>query len=358
MKIGGSLTRRIAGLAVGVAAIAMLVWAVSHFGDLRAFGVLLRHAQPAWLTAGLALQGSTYVSLSLGWRAVLWRAGDPQPLWRLLPIALSKLFADQVIPVAGMGGNMLLIERLVQLGAPRGTAVATLLVSMIGFYAVYAALALVMLLLLWLEGMASLLIDALVAIFVMVAIAIPSFALFLRRRGSHPLSPFLERIPIVRTLLPIVGEAPGDIVGDRILVLRVAACNGLVFLADAGTMMTCLRAFGQDAGYMTSFISVISASIVVTLGPIPMGLGSFEASSTGALHLLGVPLEAALAATLLFRVLTLWLPLLPGLISMRSLFARSEPHVALSPASIVLNDQDPLNARDDLEGCRPAPRSR
>jgi uncharacterized membrane protein YbhN (UPF0104 family) len=61
------------------------------------------------------------------------------------------------------------------------------------------------------------------------------------------------------------------------------------------------------------------ASIVVTIGPIPLGLGSFEATSTATLRLLGVPFEAAFAATMLLRLLTLWLPLAPGMILMRGM---------------------------------------
>jgi uncharacterized membrane protein YbhN (UPF0104 family) len=57
----------------------------------------------------------------------------------------------------------------------------------------------------------------------------------------------------------------------------------------------------------------MAASMVATLGPVPLGLGSFEAGSTASLVLLGVPLEAALAATLLLRGFTLWLPLSIGL---------------------------------------------
>jgi uncharacterized membrane protein YbhN (UPF0104 family) len=325
MTGGSGLARRVASWAVGLAAIATLIWAVLHFGDIESFGRLLRGAKPGWLIVALALQATTYVSVSLGWRAVLHRAGHSLPLRRLLPIAFSKLFADQMVPAAGMGGDILLVERLVQPGTPRGAAVAVLLVSMIGFYAAYALLAFGMLLLLWWDGRANLPIAVFVVIFLLVATAIPSLALWLRRRSRHPLSPLLECIPLVRMLLRIIGEAPRPIVTDYHLVALVAAFNALVLLADAGTMTVCLRALGQDAGYGPSFIAVLSASMVVTLGPVPMGLGSFEASATGVLKLLGIPLEAALAATLLFRAFTLWLPLLPGLISMRSLFS----HIAL-----------------------------
>jgi glycosyltransferase 2 family protein len=53
-------------------------------------------------------------------------------LRKLLPVARSKLFADQMILAASMGGNMLLVERPMELGTLRGTVVAALLVSMIG----------------------------------------------------------------------------------------------------------------------------------------------------------------------------------------------------------------------------------
>ena len=55
------------------------------------------------------------------------------------------------------------------------------------------------------------------------------------------------------------------------------------------------------------------ASMAATLGPIPLGLGTFEAACVGMLSLLGVAIEAALAATLLLRGLTFWLPMVPGL---------------------------------------------
>jgi uncharacterized membrane protein YbhN (UPF0104 family) len=48
-----------------------------------------------------------------------------------------------------------------------------------------------------------------------------------------------------------------------------------------------------------------------------MGLGTFEATCVAMLRTLGVPLEAALMATLLLRGFTLWLPMLPGLLLAR-----------------------------------------
>jgi uncharacterized protein (TIRG00374 family) len=296
---------------------AALVGTVFHWGEIRQFVLLINRAEPGWLAAALVLQLSTYASVAAGWRTVLNRAGTPKPLARLVRIAVTKLFADQALPSAGMGGNVLLVDQLRRLDVPRGTAVAALLLSMIGYYTAYALFAVTTLLLLWVNDKATPLMAGVVTLFLAIAIAIPGLALWLRHRGSRPLPPSIERIGFVRSLLDTVAQAPSRLLRDRNLLVRVAAFNALIFLADAGTLFACLHALGQDASFGTAFIGLIMASIVVTLGPIPLGLGSFEATSTATLRLLGVPFEAAFAATMLLRILTLWLPLLPGVILMR-----------------------------------------
>lgn len=301
----------------GGLAIAALVAGVLHFGELEHVAAIARQAQPAWLLAALLFQLSTYVFVALGWQAVLRTAGASRPFSRLLRVAFAKLFADQVIPSAGMGGNLLLVDRLTALGVPRGTAVATLLVAMIGYYAAYAMLALLMLFTLWLQSAASPLLVGLVTSFLLVALAIPLLALWLRRRGSQPLPAWVEGMRPIRALLDVVGEAPEQLVSNRRLLLVVTAFNALVFLADAATLAACLTALGQPLLPGTAFIALMMASIAATLAPIPMGLGSFEATSTAMLGALGVQVEAALAATLLLRALTLWLPLVPGLLLFR-----------------------------------------
>ena len=86
-----------------------------------------------------------------------------------------------------------------------------------------------------------------------------------------------------------------------------------VFALDALTLWLVFRALGDTPAIWVPFVSFIMASMAATLGPIPLGLGTFEAACVGMLSLLGVAIEAALAATLLLRGLTFWLPMAPGL---------------------------------------------
>lgn len=298
--------------------IAALIAAALHFGEIKQFAILLTRVRPLWLAAAVAAQLSTYVSVSLGWSQVLSAAGTKLPLGKLVRVAVTKLFADQALPTAGMGGNVLLVDQLHQRGASQGSAVAALLMSMIGFYAAFALFAIVTLVLLWFVNKATPLTAGLVTLFLVVATTIPSLALWLRSRGRHHLPRLIEKIGPIRSLLETVAQAPAELLKNRALLLKVTIFNALIFLADAATLFACLRALGVPSSFGTAFIALIMAQMVVTLGPIPMGLGSFEATAIGTLRLLKVPFEAAFAATMLLRVLILWLPLLPGMWLMRS----------------------------------------
>ena len=314
------------GWFIGLIIVAALVGAVLHWSELANFVALVRKAEPRWLIAAVLLQLSTYASVALGWRLVIIRAeGRRYRMMPLIRIALSKLFTDQALPTAGIGGNVLLVDQLIAQGTARGTAVAALLISMLGFYASYMLFALATLFLLWLHGHATSLMVGLITSFVLVAIAIPSLALWLRARGSKPLPPAIEDIRPIRSLLQTVGQAPANLLRDRALLLRLTACNAAVFAADSATLYTCLRSLGIDPALATPLIAFILASITATLGPIPLGLGSFELVSASTLHMLGVSFEGAIAATLMLRVLTLWLPLIPGMFVMRR-FAASGSH--------------------------------
>jgi uncharacterized membrane protein YbhN (UPF0104 family) len=194
---------------------------------------------------------------------------------------------------------------------------AVLLISIRGYYAAYLAFALTSLLLLWLRGEASALLVGLVTTFVLVALAIPALALWLRRRGRKPLPPIVERLSAIRQLLQSMAAAPAGLLGNHSLLLEVMMWNGLVFAADTLTLYACLRGLGIELALPISLIAFILASIVVTLGPIPFGLGTFEATSTSLLHLLGAPIEGAFSAVFLLRFFTLWFPLLVALVQLR-----------------------------------------
>lgn len=297
---------------LAVLLIAGLVIAVLHWGDVKKFGKLVTEAKPLWLAAAALLQLGTYFGLAAQWWLVLRRARTPEDGTDLFRLTLAKHFADQVVPTAGVSGNVLLVDRLVSMGVPRRNAIAALLLQIIAYYFSYALGALWVLVVLWWKSRMSALLTAAVLVFLVVAAGIPALTLWLHRRGQERLPRLLARWSKTRSFFEMVGKAPTKLVRDPQLIGSLTALNLAVFIADAATMQACILALGVHAPLSAGYVAFMMASIAVILGPIPMGLGSFEAVSIAMLRLFGVPFEAALSATLLFRGFTLWLPLIPG----------------------------------------------
>ncbi|MGN6156441.1 MAG: lysylphosphatidylglycerol synthase transmembrane domain-containing protein [Sphingomicrobium sp.] len=302
---------------LGLLLAAAVVFAAFHWGDVKKFAQLVSHSKPLWLLAAFAAQLLTYVALAAEWFVVLRACECDTSFTRLLPLTLTKHFADQMVPTAGMSGNVVVVDRLRTLGASRKVAVAAVILTIISYYASYAIAALGVLFLLWLMSENSWAMVGLISVFLVVAAGIPSLALWLQKKGRKAIPKWLRSVGPVRELFDMIGEAPEKLVRSKELITELTVLNGITFALDGLTMQFCLYALGIDVPFASAFIAFIIASIVVTLGPIPMGLGSFEAVSIGTLRLAGVSFEAALSATLLFRGFTLWLPLLPGMIAAR-----------------------------------------
>jgi uncharacterized protein (TIRG00374 family) len=297
--------------------IAAVVIAVVHWGDVKKFAALLKEARPLWLLVAAALQIGTYVGLAAQWWLTLREADTPRKPRDLFRLTFAKHFADQVVPTAGVSGNVVLVDRLVSLGVPRGNAVAALLLQVIAYYFSYAAGALWVLVVLWWKDRASLLLTGAVVLFLVVAISIPALTLWLHKRGQGKLPRWIAGWSKARSFFALVGEAPSELMRDPWLITLLTLLNLAVFVADAFTMQACLYALGVHAMLSAGYTAFMMASIAVILGPVPMGLGSFEAVSVAMMRLFGVPFEAAVSATLLFRGFTLWLPLIPGGILLR-----------------------------------------
>ncbi|MGP4025692.1 lysylphosphatidylglycerol synthase transmembrane domain-containing protein [Actinomadura sp. 3N407] len=73
-----------------------------------------------------------------------------------------------------------------------------------------------------------------------------------------------------------------------------------------------IRAFGGSLPLTTVVVVFLTANAVGSAAPTPGGLGAVEGALTLALTISGLTAETATSAVLLYRLLTLWLPVLPG----------------------------------------------
>lgn len=103
---------------------------------------------------------------------------------------------------------------------------------------------------------------------------------------------------------------------------RVLALWGgsLAFPAlQAGVLVTVGLALGLDIPVTHMALAYLAATVAVALVPTPGGFGSVEAALVVALVAAGGPAAVATAVVLAFRIITVWLPLLPGALTLGAL---------------------------------------
>jgi uncharacterized protein (TIRG00374 family) len=93
----------------------------------------------------------------------------------------------------------------------------------------------------------------------------------------------------------------------------------IYWFGDVLCLYAALRAFdlSPDVG---ALLLAYTTAYVATALPLPAGgAGGIEASLALRLSAIGVPLAAAILATVVYRIITFWLPILPALIALPGL---------------------------------------
>jgi uncharacterized protein (TIRG00374 family) len=296
----------------GVLLLAVIIAIVVHFGQGRQFAELLRKAQPAWLLVALALQGGTYVCAAGVWHRALARQGEHRPLTKLIALGLAKVFMDQAVPSAGISGTMLVARALRRRGLSHRKALGTVLAGLIAFYIAYAVAVLTALAILWSTGRVSRLITTAATGFAVVVVLIPSAILWMTRRRRSKFPGWVRRIGALRNFLAALGDNPPRVIRNPLFLTEATLLQLGIIVLDAATLGVLLLAVGAEASPAAIFAAFTMGSVVATVSPIPSGLGTFDGTVIAMLRAFHVPLEPALAATVLLRGYTLLLPLLPG----------------------------------------------
>lgn len=308
-----SALRTVISWMLGVLALVAVIVAAAQYGSLSRTFAIARETSPRWLLLAFAAQAMTYVCSAAVWWCVLKAAGHPRRLFRLMGLGVAKVFTDQLLPSGGLSGNLLVVASLLRRQIPAPVAMAALLIGMTSFYAAYLAVAVAAAVLLWLHNRQSAALSGLIAAFLVLAVVLPGLVYWVRRGVARRLPGWATRIPLLPMLMRAMADAPASLLRDPRLLAEAVALQLSIFLLDATTLWLVMQSGDHAVAFWIPFVALIVASIIATIGPMPLGLGTFEGGAIGMLHLLGVPVETALAATMLLRGLTFWLPMLPGL---------------------------------------------
>jgi uncharacterized protein (TIRG00374 family) len=309
--VGAQRRRWIAFLIVGLVAVAAIILVVLNVGDIGGFAVQAARAEPRWLAAAATSQLFTYACVAAVWSRILRSIGYSISLFRLYPLAIAKMFSDQAIPSGGVAGAAFVFHALGRRGVPYGDAFTVFSFTAITFIAAFLAAAMISLAAVATIDNASPILSASIATFaaiVLFLILCTSAILFAGVKAPS----FIKKIPRYDEIAAWVKRAAKFVATERLLFVEATTIQFVVRIFDGLTLYLIFLAIGGDASYAACFFAVVIASVAATVAPTPMGLGTFEAGMMATLNVFGLSIEDALTATLIFRGLSLWLPLLPG----------------------------------------------
>jgi glycosyltransferase 2 family protein len=133
------------------------------------------------------------------------------------------------------------------------------------------------------------------------------------------------RLWLATAVRPRLKEVLGDLAQlarePKRLAVIVLGCAATT-LGMALALWASIEAFGGDTTFVTVTIVTMVGGTLASAAPTPGGVGAVEAALIGGLAAFGVPTAIAVPSVLLYRVLTVWLPVFIGWPIMRWLTAQ------------------------------------
>ena len=260
-----------------------------------------------WIIGALVFSLATYLGAGLSLVAF-----SPVRLsvWRSTEVHLASSVVSLVAP-AGVGGAAINLRFLARKGVPTATGVATVaLVQVVQF--VVTVVLLVVLAATTGQSTGLTLPSGWVMLAAVVLVGLVSVSLF---------------IPKVRTFLWAKIEPTYRQVWPRLV--WVLSNPGRLALGIGGTLLlsvSYILAFGASLwafGYTLSFsvlaITYLASNTVGSVVPSPGGIGPVEIALTAGLVTAGVPSGVALSTAIVYRLVTFWIPIPVGWLSLQRL---------------------------------------
>ncbi|MFI0982992.1 lysylphosphatidylglycerol synthase domain-containing protein [Streptomyces sp. NPDC021093] len=137
--------------------------------------------------------------------------------------------------------------------------------------------------------------------------------------------PFLRKFVVTRVRSLFAGVVPRMLDVLQRPKKLVTGIGGMVLLTVVFVMCldASIRAFGESdtdhLSYATVAVVFLTANAAGSAVPTPGGVGAVEFALIGSLTIAGLPTAIATPAVMLYRLLTFWLPVLPGWLCFNSL---------------------------------------
>jgi Mg2+-importing ATPase len=284
-----------------------------HFTETQDLVRVAQTARPRWIILATLLQIMTYLAQGEVFRAPLRRTGHHIGATLVYELSLVKLFMDQALPSAGISSTVFVSKSLQRNAIPRDIVAASMVLNLASYHIAYVICLLAALAITTATGHSNWVVMVISVLFLLFAVGLVAAVMAISAGKWTKQAALLERVPVVRGAMQFLKDADAKLTQDPRLLAETSLWQVAIFLLDAATMWVLILALGEHASTKGVYASFMISSLLRTMGIVPGGLGTFEATSVLTLRMIGVAIPVALSATLLFRGLTFWLPMVPGL---------------------------------------------
>jgi uncharacterized protein (TIRG00374 family) len=272
------------------------------------FSEVFRTANTSWMLVGLLFSALTYVGAASALTGVV-----PERLsfWKTFQAQWAASFATLVAPPT-LGSVAINVRYLSRQGMHTALAGASVAVAQVLSFFSHIALLFIAVIAAGTSSDFSFR-PPRTAIIVFLVIALSASALFtipaVRRWSTERVQPiFSQVLPRLSSLANQPTKLVTGVFGVLLLNLAYCAC-----------LVASVRAFTPDSSIAAIALVYLAGSIVGQAAPTPGGLGAVEAALAAGLTAAGIDAGIAISATLLFRLMTFWIPTIPGWFALQNL---------------------------------------
>jgi len=307
---------------------AAFIIVVLYFSAFRTDIKLIGKVNGLWLTSSVIAQLLTYLFSALIYYRLLkiFQPSMHLTVLQLYQASVIALFVNQVAPLAGISGNIFFYNYLKHKNVAVQNIFTVVIVELITFYlAIEFIIIAVLLLGFFLIKMTSLFAVILIAGFFVYLLFAYWIVLLDKKQTIITLCLKLAKIKwlgkYAEKLKRFVNENKDNLQNSLPLLIQhkrsVAQLSILqtgTFVCDGYTIYSLFHGLGVSISFATVFTALILTKIISLLPVSPGALILYESSLTFFLTRLGAPLGTSIVVTLLFRLLSFWIPIPIGLL--------------------------------------------
>ena len=283
------------------------VWTLLAQMDFQQVSTAVSQANVWWMLAALVFSVATYVGAGL---TLVAFSPERLSLWRSTEVHLASAVVSLVAP-AGVGGAAINLRFLNRKGVPTAVGVATVALVQVVQFVVTVVLLVVLAAMtgqstgLTLPSGWMLVAAGAIVVVAAVVLVVP------RARGWT----WAKIEPTYRQVWPRLVWVMSNPVR---LALGVGGAL-MLSLSYILSFSASLWAFGYTVPFAVLAITYLASNTVGSIVPSPGGIGPVELALTAGLVAAGVPYGVALSTAIVYRLVTFWIPIPVGWLSLQRL---------------------------------------